>query len=107
MKAKEFLKLDKKKFFFFVLGCFFAIALEQQGWWSLVLYNQGEFHNDWWIIISEDIKSWQEGGNLKVLYSTESQQAILAYNIWNVILTVTSILILLSVLISIYNRVKK
>ncbi len=107
MKIKEFLKLDRRKFFFFILGCLFAIALEQQGWWSLILFKQGEFHNDWWMIISEDIKSWQDGNNLKVLYTTKTQQATLAYNIWNIILAVTSILILLSILILIYGKVKK
>jgi len=107
MKIKEFLKLDKKKIFFFILGCIFAIALEQQGWWSLILFKQGDSHNDWWILISEDINSWQDGENLNVLYTTKTQQATLAYNIWNVILVITSIIILLSVLISAYNKVKK
>lgn len=107
MKIKEFLKLDKRKIFFFILGCLFTIALEQQGWWSLILFKQGEFHNDWWILISEDINSWQDGNDLKVLYTTKTQQATLAYNIWNVILAIASILILSSVLISVYKKVKK
>jgi hypothetical protein len=107
MKIKELLKLNKGKIFFFVLGCIFALAWEQQGWWNLILFNHGEFHNDWWIIISEDIKSWEDGGNLNVLYSAKTQQALLSYNIWSIILTIASILILLSILISIYTRVKK
>ena len=107
MRIKGFLKLNKEKIFFFVLGCAFALAWEQQSWWHLTLFNHGEFHNDWWIIISEDIKSWEDGDNLNVLYSTKTQQAVLSYNIWNIILSIASILILLSISISIYSRVKK
>jgi hypothetical protein len=107
MKIKEFLKLSKGKIFFFVLGCIFALAWEQQGWWKFIIFNRGEFHNDWWMLISEDIKPWEESGILKVLYSTRSQQALLVYNIWTIILSIASALILLSILISIYMRVRK
>jgi hypothetical protein len=107
MKWKEFLKLDKKKLVFFVFGCLFVLALEQQGWWSLILFNHGEFHNDWWIFISEDVKSWEEDGMLKVLYTADVNSARLVYNIWTVLLIIGVIFFSLSIAIWIYEKVRK
>jgi hypothetical protein len=107
MKLKEFLKLDKKKLMFFIFGCLFVLALEQQMWWSLILFNHGSFHNDWWIFISEDVKSWEENGVLNVLYTADVKSATLVYNIWTVLIIVGLGFICLSAIIWIYDRVKK
>jgi len=107
MNWKEFLKLDKKKILFFLFGCLFALALEQQMWWSLVLFNHGNFHNDWWIFISEDVSSSEENGQLKVLYTTDVNSARLVYNIWTLLVIIGLIFILSSALIWIYSKVRK
>jgi hypothetical protein len=106
-KIKEYLRLDKKKFLFFVFGCLFVLALEQQGWWGLILFNHGEFHNDWWIFISEDVKSWEEAGMLKVLYTASAGSAMLVYNIWTVLIIIGVGFFCLSAAIAIYDKVKR
>lgn len=106
-KIKELLKLDKKSFLFFCIGCILALSIEQQGWWSMLLFKQGEFHNDWWMIISENIKIWKEGGTLNALYTTEYSSGLKSYYIWTAAMIVSLLVLLLSVAILIYKKVKK
>jgi hypothetical protein len=85
------MKLDKKYLVFLFLGALMAISIEQMGWWQLIISNPGKIHNDFWILISEDINTSQQESNLNVLYSTNLQQASLVLNIWRILLFISLI----------------
>ena len=91
------MKIDKKSLAFLLLGALIAISSEQLLWWNLII-SKNEFHNDFWILISEDIKSFQEGSKLTVVYSTDINQANLVLNIWKVLLVVFVISLLILIL---------
>jgi uncharacterized membrane protein len=85
------MKFDKKYLVFLFLGAVIAICVEQLGWWQLIISNPGKMHNDFWILISEDINTSQQGSNLNVLYSTDLKQANLVLNIWKILLVISLI----------------
>ena len=92
------MKLDKKYLVFLFLGAVIAISIEQLGWWQLIVSNPGKIHNNFWILISEDISTSQQGSNMNVLYSTDLKQAYLVLNIWKILLVIsliTTIILLL------------
>jgi len=92
------MKIDKKYFVFLFFGALIALSLEQMGWWQLIVSNPGKVHNDFWILISEDINTSQQESNLNVLYSTNLKQANLVLNIWKILLVIsliTTIILLL------------
>lgn len=80
---------NKKYFVFLILGALIAISFEQLGWWSLIISNPGTIHNNFWILISEDINTSQKGSTLQVLYSTDINQANLVFNIWETLLVIS------------------
>lgn len=82
------MKIDKKSLMFLFLGSLIAISLEQFLWWDLII-SQKEVHNDFWVLISEDVKSFQQGSKLMVLYSTDINQANLVLNIWKILLVIS------------------
>jgi len=73
-------------------------------WWSFIISKRGEFHNDWWVFISEDIKSWEEDGVLKVLYTTDLESANFVYNIWTGIAVLCLIIVILACIMCIYSK---
>jgi len=81
----------RKTLAFLFLGALIAISIEQLGWWNLIISNPGKIHNDFWILISEDINTSQQGSNLVVLYSTNAGQANLVFNIWEILLVLALI----------------
>jgi len=83
------MKINKKSLIFLFLGALIAISIEQLGWWNLVISNHGKIHNDFWILISEDINTSQQSSNLVVLYSTDAKQANLVFNIWKILLVIS------------------
>lgn len=85
------MKIWKKYFAFMLLGALIALSLEQMGWWNLIVSNPGKVHNDFWILISEDINTSQQGQTLNVLYSANIQQANLVLNIWKILLVISII----------------
>ncbi len=85
------MKIGKKYFAFMLLGALIALSFEQTGWWNLIVSNPGKVHNDFWILISEDINTSQQGQTLNVLYSTNVQQAHLVLNIWKILLLISII----------------
>ena len=93
------MKIDKKFLVFLALGAFIAISVEQLLWWNAILA-KNTIHNDFWMIISEDMKSYQEGSKLMVLYSTDINQANLVLNIWKILLVIS----LLSLTVLIYRK---
>ena len=86
------MKFDKKYLAFLVLGALAALSVEQTGWWQLIISNPGKVHNDFWILISEDINTSQQGTSLNVLYSTNLNQANLVLNIWKILLVISIII---------------
>jgi hypothetical protein len=86
------MKFDKKYLVFLFLGAVIAISIEQLGWWQLIISNPGKIHNDFWILISEDINTSQQETNLNVLYSTNLNQANLVLNIWKILLAISIII---------------
>lgn len=82
------MRFDKKYLYFLFLGALISLSIEQALWWSLII-SQKTVHNDFWILISEDIKSIQEGLKLVVLYSTDMNQAKLVLNIWEILLVIS------------------
>jgi hypothetical protein len=86
------MKFDKKYLVFLFLGAVIAISIEQLGWWQLIISNPGKIHNDFWILISEDINTSQQGTNLNILYSTNLNQANLVLNIWKILLAISIII---------------
>lgn len=82
------MRFDKKYLYFLFLGALISLSIEQALWWSLII-SQKTVHNDFWILISEDIKSIQEGSKLVVLYSTDMNQAKLVLNIWEILLVIS------------------
>jgi hypothetical protein len=91
------MKVDRRSLAFLILGALIAISLEQLLWWSLIL-SQKTVHNDFWILISEDINSSQEGSNLVTVYSTGMNQANLVLNIWEILLVIFIISLLVLIL---------
>lgn len=87
------MKIDKKYFLLLFLGALLAISLEQMGWWNLIISNPGKVHNNFWILISEDINTYQQGTKLNVLYSTDVNQANLVLNIWKILFVISLIAI--------------
>lgn len=85
------MKVDRKNLAFLFLGALIAISIEQLGWWQVVISNPGKVHNDFWIIISEEINTSQQGSDLVVLYSTNVSQANLVFNIWKILLVLALI----------------
>lgn len=83
------MKVEKKSIAFLILGGLIALSLEQIGWWHLIITNPGKIHNDFWILISEDINTSQEGTRLNVLYSTDINQANLVFNIWEILFLIS------------------
>ncbi|MBS3055206.1 MAG: hypothetical protein J4452_01810 [Candidatus Aenigmarchaeota archaeon] len=79
--------IERKNLIFLFLGALIAISLEQFLWWDLII-SQKTVHNDFWILISEDVKSYQEGSKLDVLYSTDINQANLVLNIWKILVVI-------------------
>ena len=92
------MKIDKKSLAFLFLGALIAISIEQMGWWQLIISNPGKVHNDFWILISEDINTSQQGSKLSVLYSTEVAQASLVLNIWKILLVISVIALVVLIL---------
>jgi len=91
------MKVDRRSLAFLILGALLAISLEQLLWWNLIL-SQKTVHNDFWILISEDINSSQEGSNLVTVYSTGMNQANLVLNIWEILLVIFIISLLVLIL---------
>jgi len=91
------MRIDKKSLVFFILGALLAISIEQLMWWNLLI-SKSEMHNDFWIIISEDIKSFQEGSKLKAIYSTDIGQAGLILNIWKILFVISIVILLILIL---------
>ena len=85
------MKIDKKSLAFLFLGALIAISVEQMEWWQLIISNPGKVHNDFWILISEDINTSQQGSKLSVLYSTDITQANFVLNIWKILLVISLI----------------
>lgn len=85
------MKIGKKSLVFLFLGALIALSVEQMGWWNLIISNPGKVHNDFWILISEDINTSKQGSNLLVLYSTNVNQANLVFNIWKILLVISII----------------
>jgi hypothetical protein len=83
------MKTYQKSLIFLFLGALIALSFEQMGWWQLILSNPGKVHNDFWILISEDISTSKQGTNLDVLYSTNLEQANLVLNIWKILLVLS------------------
>ena len=73
-------------------------------WWSFIISKRGEFHNDWWVFISEDIKSWEEDGVLKVLYTTDLESAGFVCNIWTFIVIICLMILIVASIIAIYDK---
>ena len=86
------MKFKKKNLAFLFLGALIALSIEQLGWWNLIISNPGKVHNDFWILISEDINTSQQGSNLVVLYSADINQANLVLNIWKILLVISIII---------------
>jgi hypothetical protein len=82
------MKLNKSNLAFLFLGALIAISVEQLMWWNLII-SQKSLHNDFWILISEDIKSFQQGSKLVVNYSTDINQANFVLNIWKILLLIS------------------
>jgi len=91
------MKFDKRSLAFLILGALIAISLEQLLWWNLIL-SQKAVHNDFWILISEDISSFQNGSKFTTVYSTDINQANLVLNIWEILLVIFIISLLVLIL---------
>lgn len=89
------MRIDKKSLVFLFLGALIAVSLEQLLWWDLIISKRGEIHNDFWVLISENIKPSLEGSNLTVVYSTDINQAILVLNIWKILLLISFIALII------------
>ena len=87
----DFVKSSKKYFAFLFLGTLIAISVEQSGWWQLIVSNPGKIHNDFSILISEDISTGKAGSTYSVLYTTDVNQANLVLNIWKILLVISVI----------------
>jgi hypothetical protein len=86
------MKFRKKDILFLFLGALIAISAEQLGWWNLIISNPGKVHNDFWILISEDINTSEQNMNLVVNYSTNINQANLVFNIWKILLVISIVI---------------
>jgi len=53
--------------------------------------NPGKVHNDFWILVSDDLNTSQQGTQLSVIYSTDVNQANLALNIWKILFLVSKL----------------
>jgi len=92
------MKINLKSLIFLSLGALIAISVEQMGWWQLIISNPGKVHNDFWILISEDINTSEQGSKLSVLYSTDVKQANLVLNIWKILLVISVIALVVLIL---------
>jgi len=74
------------------LGALIALSMEQSGWWNLIISNPSKVHNDFWVLISEDINTSEQNMNLVVNYSTNINQANLVFNIWKSLLVISIVI---------------
>ncbi|MFH0711314.1 MAG: hypothetical protein V1944_01935 [Candidatus Aenigmatarchaeota archaeon] len=91
------MNIDKRNLAFLFLGALIAISAEQLLWWDLIV-SERTIHNDFWILISEDVKSFEEGSKLNVIYTTDASQARLVFNIWEVLLVIFVVALLILIL---------